>query len=253
MSIKKTKPIYVEKPWGGRALKRLYNRTLPEGKLIGESWELRDKSGKIPIVVKILDIKKPLSVQVHPPGKNGKSELWYVIEAGAKARVCAGLRKKLDKRGISIKMLPRLLSEYTIRPGDMIYLPGGLVHTIYPPAVLLEVSQNTLVTYRLYDWGNRKRPVHLKEGMQALRLQAKPRLQKGTIPFKSPYFNMVQIKLKKGETKNITSKAEHNVYFVLEGSVSINDTVVNKGDTVSVPDKVCITALEKSRLFKITA
>lgn len=162
----------VEKVWGGRSLERLFGKKLPKGKLIGECWLYCGK-----VVVKLLDVRKPLSVQVHPKGKN---EVWYVIEAGHSTKVLGGFT----------------LEEYSVKRGDWIYIPSGTVHTILPPAVILEVSQNYLVTYRLYDWGRGTRPLDLEKGLKAVNLTARPTIYRNIDSFSCPYFN---IKLEKGD------------------------------------------------------
>jgi len=175
------KEVLVEKIWGGRSLSRLFNKKLPKGKLIGECWPFYKKD--YPIVVKLLDVKKPLSVQVHPYGKNGKSELWYVVEAGKKSKVLGGIN----------------LFEYKAKRGDWVYLPGGTVHTILPPAVLFEVSQSNLVTYRLYDWGRGKRPLDLENGIKNIKINSGPKFYRNINYFKCKYFKIKKIKLQKGK------------------------------------------------------
>lgn len=227
MYTKKTKPVFIEKIWGGRSLKRLFNKPLPKNRSIGESWELYDK--KIPVVLKLIDIKEPLSIQVHP---YGKSELWYVIEAGSESRVYAGMP----------------LEEHKISKGNLIYIPSGTVHTIFPPAVLLEVSQNKLITYRLYDWGRKRRALDIKKGLVALNPKIKVKIYKNISSFRCPYFRVKLIKLKKGSIPN----QKPHVYFILEGSGRIGKISFKKGDTLLVPDKYNIEVISPLRLFRIS-
>lgn len=183
--------LLVEKVWGGRALSRLFGIRLPKGKHIGECWLY---SGEV--AIKLIDVRRPLSVQVHPSGEKGKSELWYIIEAGREAKVLGGIT----------------LDEYRIKSGDWIYLPGGTVHTILPPAVLLEVSQNNLTTYRLYDWGRGTRPLDIEKGLRAIDIKAKPRIYRDIDIFRCPYF---KVRLMRGSHFRI-----NGVCFVLSGVVS---------------------------------
>lgn len=200
-------PILVEKIWGGRSLSRLFNIKLPKGKRIGECWAFYNK--KYPVVLKLLDVKKPLSVQVHPFGKKGKSELWYVIEAGKSAKVLGGIA----------------LDEYRVKSGDWVYLSGGAIHTILPPAVLFEVSQENLITYRLYDWGRGSRPLDIENGIRNIKIGAKPKFYRNIDHFKCPHFKVRLKRLKKGD--EFMAKC---VCFVLEGSIEIAGKIINKGE-----------------------
>lgn len=188
---KLNKEVFVEKVWGGRRLASLFGKKLPKGKSIGECWL---HCGKV--VVKLLDVKRPLSIQVHP---KGKSELWYVIEAGQSSRMLGGIA----------------LEEYRVKKGDWIYIPAGTVHTILPPAVLLEVSQKSFITYRLYDWGRGTRPLDIEEGLRALDIIARPKIYRNINSFKCPYFNIqrgrqgdLYIVLKRGQAFVTKERAE---------------------------------------------
>ena len=249
MKPKIFKPMFIEKLWGGRALKRLFNKPLPPGKSIGESWELWKR--RFPIVVKLIDVKKALSIQVHP---SGKSELWYVIEAGRESKVLGGVT----------------LQEYKINKGTWIYIPSGTVHTIFPPAVLLEVSQNKLITYRLYDWGRKRGPLEINKGLKALNPKAKLQVYRNINSFRCPYFKVELIELKKERIRNRTPY----VYFVLEGkgfirrstparvqsvrraglSVGgkVDKILFKRGDTILVPGNCNIEVLSPLKLFRIS-
>lgn len=213
--------MLVEKVWGGRALSRLFGIRLPKGKLIGECWLYNDE-----VVIKIIDVRRPLSVQVHPSGEKGKSELWYIIEAGKGARVLGGIT----------------LDEYKIKPSDWIYLPGGTVHTILPPAVLLEISQNNLTTYRLYDWGRGTRPLDIEKGLKALDINAKPKIYRKINSFSCPYF---KVRLMKGHSFRI-----NGVCLVLKGIVKVGDRILRKGEALLVKD--IVHALAPAVVFSVS-
>lgn len=226
--LKKTKPIFIKKIWGGRSLKRLFNKSLPPCRTIGESWELYGK--KVPVVVKLIDVKEPLSIQVHP---RGKSELWYVIEAGSESRAIGG---------------GKALEEYKIKKGTWVYIRSGTVHTIFPPAVLLEVSQNKLITYRLYDWGRKRGSLDIKKGLRALNPKAEMQVYRNISSFRCPYFKLKIIELKRGEIHN----QKPYVYFVLEGKGQVNKILFKKGDTILVPGKCNIEVFSPTKLFRIS-
>jgi mannose-6-phosphate isomerase len=186
-------PIYQYRLWGGRRLADLLAAPLPGDGPIGEAWVLSDRDdypslvadgplkgstigqlleqspeqllGKLaprfrrfPLLLKFLDAREMLSVQVHPGGEAGKTEAWLVLEAGPQSRIYAGL-----KAGTTVDDLRRALTNgavtehlvyFTPKPGDGVFLPGGTVHSLGGDVVVFEVQQNSDVTFRLYDWGH---------------------------------------------------------------------------------------------------
>lgn len=208
----------VPKVWGGRALERVLGLALPPGESIGETWELYDRpdgasrvrgseltvhellqrfgddllgrgvaaapGGRFPLLLKFIDAREALSVQVHPgeeqaraAGDSAKSEAWVVLEAGPRARIIRGLKAGVTRaRFESVAHTARvedLLHAFTPRAGDAISVPSGTVHAIGPDVVLYEIQQNSALTYRLYDWG-RPREVHLREALAAVRYEQPP-------------------------------------------------------------------------------
>jgi mannose-6-phosphate isomerase len=186
-------PIYQYRLWGGRRLADLLAAPLPGDGPIGEAWVLSDRDdypslvadgplkgstigqlleqspeqllGKLaprfrrfPLLLKFLDAREMLSVQVHPGGEAGTTEAWLVLEAGPQSRIYAGL-----KAGTTVDDLRRALTNgavtehlvyFTPKPGDGVFLPGGTVHSLGGDVVVFEVQQNSDVTFRLYDWGH---------------------------------------------------------------------------------------------------
>jgi mannose-6-phosphate isomerase len=194
-------PIYQYRLWGGRRLAGLLTAPLPAGP-IGEAWILSDRQdhpsqvadgplkgrtigqlmeqcpeqmmGKLagrfprfPLLLKFLDCREMLSVQVHPSdahkdllpaGETGKTEAWVVLEAGPESHIYAGL-----KPGATVDILRRALADGTVaehiacftpKAGDGVFIPAGTVHTLGGGVVVFEVQQNSDVTFRLYDWGH---------------------------------------------------------------------------------------------------
>jgi len=203
----------VAKPWGGRALERVLGIALEPGVQVGETWEVFDRpdgsarlrsdgktlaewmakdatallgrgvapsrDGRFPLLIKFIDAREALSVQVHPDdamaagvGDSGKSEAWVVLDAGPAARIVRGLRAgtTAERFAAAIRSadLEPLLHAFAPRPGDAVRVPPGVIHAIGPDVVLYEIQQNSDVTYRLYDWG-RPRPLHLEDGLRAAR------------------------------------------------------------------------------------
>ena len=195
-------PIYQYRLWGGRRLAGLLTAPLPGDGPIGEAWVLSDRDdhqsrvadgplkgqtiaqllaqfpeqvmGKLagrfrrfPLLLKFLDAREMLSVQVHPAdthtdllpaGETGKTEAWVVLEAGPKSRIYAGLKPGTTEAGLRQALanggVADQLAYFTPKPGDAVFLPAGTVHSLGGDIVVFEVQQNSDVTFRLYDWNH---------------------------------------------------------------------------------------------------
>ncbi len=192
-------PIYQYRLWGGRRLPKLLAAPPPDDEPIGEAWLLSDRDehasrvadgpfqgatirqlleqspeqmlGKwagrflrFPLLLKFLDARDVLSVQVHPAdgrtdllpsGENGKTEAWVVLETGPKGRIYAGLRPGTTadvlRRALADRTVADHLASFAPRPGDAVFIKAGTVHSL-ADIVVFEVQQNSDVTFRLYDW-----------------------------------------------------------------------------------------------------
>lgn len=192
-------PIYQYRLWGGRRLEHFLSKPLPEDELVGEAWILSDRKdhsnlvtegelkgwnlselmksfryeimGKIgnqfdyfPLLLKFLDCRELLSVQVHPAdnqleyipdGDTGKTEAWVVLETTENSIIYAGLKKGTDKeslmKSIKEKTVSDRLHSFTPNKGDAIFIKSGTVHTL-GGTVVFEVQENSDTTFRLYDW-----------------------------------------------------------------------------------------------------
>jgi mannose-6-phosphate isomerase len=192
-------PICQNRLWGGRRLADLLRTPLQGDGPIGEAWLLSDRDdfssrvadgplkgrsikqlleqspeqllGKLagrfrrfPLLLKFLDARDMLSVQVHPSdlqtdylpaGEHGKTEAWVVLEAEPKSRVYAGLKAGTTandlRRALANRTVADHLASFTPRPGDGVFLQAGTVHSL-GGLVVFEVQQNSDVTFRLYDW-----------------------------------------------------------------------------------------------------
>lgn len=161
----------VEKPWGRDRLPSPFRA--PTGKRIGEIWfEPPPELGAL--LVKYLFTSEKLSVQVHPsdaeapPGSRGKEECWLILDAEPDAQLAIGFDEPIGAEAMCAAALDgsieSLLTWHTVAPGDFFYLPAGTVHAIGAGISLIEIQQNSDVTYRLYDYG-RPRELHLDEGI----------------------------------------------------------------------------------------
>ena len=159
----------VEKPWGRDVLPAPF--VAPEGLRIGEVW-FEPPRDFAQLLVKYIFTSEKLSVQVHPsdaqlPG-HGKEECWLVIDAEPGASLGIGFRQPISSEAMRAAALDgsieHLLEWHPVRAGDFFYIPAGAVHAIGAGVSLIEVQQNSDVTYRLYDYG-RPRELHLDEGI----------------------------------------------------------------------------------------
>ncbi len=157
----------VEKVWGRDALPAPFSA--PPGERIGEIWF--DPPHELPeLLVKYLFTSEKLSVQVHPSdgtapsGSRGKDECWLVLSAEPGAKLAVGFRDEISPEAMRNASLDGsiedLLAWYSVAAGDFIYLPAGTVHAIGAGLTLIEIQQNSDVTYRLFDYG-RPRELHL--------------------------------------------------------------------------------------------
>jgi mannose-6-phosphate isomerase len=193
-------PIYQYRLWGGRRLSNLLAAPLPGDGPIGEAWVLSDREdhpsqvangslkgqtiaqliehyreqlmGKLagryrrfPLLLKFLDARELLSVQVHPSdahkdllpaGEAGKTEAWVVLESGTGSRIYAGLKPGTNeydlRRALTNGTVAEHLACFAPKPGDGVFIPAGTVHSLGGGVVVFEVQQNSDVTFRLYDW-----------------------------------------------------------------------------------------------------
>ena len=164
----------VSKPWGRTQVPERFGPT--DGEPLGEIWFQRDGSGEDALLVKYLFTSERLSVQVHPgdaaamaAGHNrGKDEAWRILEAEPGAEVAIGLKEPLSARELEASALDgsivNRLDWRKVTPGDAFYSPAGTLHAIGAGLTLLEIQQNSNVTYRFFDYG-RDRELHLGEAV----------------------------------------------------------------------------------------
>ncbi|MFC3099172.1 class I mannose-6-phosphate isomerase [Alteraurantiacibacter palmitatis] len=166
--------ITVEKPWGRDLLPAPF--TSPAGQRIGEIW-FQPPSDLPELLVKYIFTSEKLSVQVHPDddqaeaaglGRQGKEECWLVIDAQPGAQLGVGFDAPLDAEAMRAAALDgsieHLLTWHDVAPGDFFYIPAGTVHAIGAGVGIVEIQQNSDITYRLFDYG-RPRELHLDAGI----------------------------------------------------------------------------------------
>lgn len=164
---------FVAKPWGCDQIDARFGA--PSGR-IGEIW-FESPSDLAGLLVKYLFTSERLSVQAHPTdtqararglGPTGKDECWLVVDALPGSKIGLGFGRSLDRNELRDAcqdgQIVELLAWHDASPGDFFYIPANTVHAIGPGLVMLEVQQNSDLTFRLYDYG-RPRQLHLDEGL----------------------------------------------------------------------------------------
>ena len=212
-------PLFKERVWGGRRMAELFHKALPSGSTFGESWEITDRpegvsqvangpfagrnlrwlmethgpdllgrppapQERFPWLVKILDARDDLSLQVHPPDAlaaalagEPKTELWYFAATNPGARIYVGL-----KPGITRDEFRKRVDDGSVAgcfhiekpvPGDVMFIPSGRVHALGAGNVIFEIQQNSDTTYRVFDWhrpglDGRPRELHVEPSMASI-------------------------------------------------------------------------------------
>jgi mannose-6-phosphate isomerase len=147
------------------------------------------KNGELPVLVKFIDAKQDLSVQVHPDdayakeheGDNGKTEMWYVIDAEEGASLIYGFKHKVTeeilRKAVETGTLDRHLQKVRVHKGDTYFVPAGMVHGIGAGILMAEIQESSNVTYRVYDYdridkNGQKRELHFEKAVQVMNMNA---------------------------------------------------------------------------------
>jgi mannose-6-phosphate isomerase len=173
-------------PYAGQTLGQLVDQLGAD--LVG--WRALEVFGlRFPLLAKFIDAQDKLSVQVHPDdayarahegGKLGKTEAWYVLHAEPGAQLVYGVARPTTRdevaQAIAQTQLERLLRYFTVRAGDVVFVPAGTVHAIGAGVVLYEIQEYSDVTYRLYDYGRlqangQPRELHVDRGLEVMRYE----------------------------------------------------------------------------------
>ncbi len=219
---------------------------------------------ELPILVKFIDAHRDLSVQVHPDdayaraheGQNGKTEFWYVLDAEEGAQIVYGFEHAMTMRQLKDAAqrgtFEKHLQKVPVKRGDTFYIPAGTVHAIGAGVLLVEVQENSNVTYRLYDYDRvdkdgHKRELHfekavevlnMRPGSQARRFPRMVRFMRGCARealCRCPYFEVERIQIK-GKMDLLALTDTFQTLLCTEGLVHIRDSMsLNKGMCVFVP------------------
>jgi mannose-6-phosphate isomerase len=192
-----------------------------------------------PLLVKTIDARARLSVQVHPDsaaaratGGEPKSEMWCLLTDGP---IYAGFRAGVTAADVSAAVgrgnFDELLVRHDGRRGDVFFIPGGLVHTIGAGMTVYEVQQSSVTTFRLYDWDRRdaegrSRELHIEQAMKAIDLNLEVPIPQKSI--ESQFFNFSQIRL--DGTVRVKSGEDFLAVFNAGGEVSLDRTAIPCGE-----------------------
>jgi mannose-6-phosphate isomerase len=284
-------PLYQERVWGGSALADALGRSLPSRRPIGESWEIVDRpeaqsivaSGAFagrtlrevieragaevmgpsypvdrpfPVLVKWLDCRERLSLQVHPPGDiaaalrgEPKTENWYIAATQPGAALIIGLKRGVRRgdfaKALVDQSLERCLHRFAVNEGDSILVESGTLHAIDAGNLILEIQQNSDTTYRVYDWGRvgldgKPRQMHVAESLASIRwddFEPQPvRAARVEADIAAPReFRIRRVPLGAGERWTRPAGEQPRIVSVVQGRIASAGQTLNRGDNVLVP------------------
>ena len=313
-------PMKLEAPlkdylWGGTRLKDEYGKKTNLDK-VAESWELpchKDGKSKIvngeaaglfledwlagqdksvlgtnaasfpyfPLLIKLIDAKGDLSVQVHPDndyamrveGEYGKTEMWYIVDCEPGASLLYGFKEKTSKeefeRRIADNTLLEVCNRVPVKKGDVFFIDSGTLHAIGKGILICEIQQNSNTTYRIYDYGRvgkdgKPRELHVKKAIDVTKLEppTKPTTALAKIDIipgldmkllaECEYFTAYHATLK-GEASLKAGSESFQTFTVLSGSLKLTsgDTVLDfyKGESVFIPAGLGIYTLTGEATF----
>ena len=299
----KFKPILKEKVWGGEKLINYLGKK-SNLKNIGESWEVSDvkenasvvsngtligkdlkelilefKSdlvghkvyqhfgNKFPLLIKFIDAKEALSIQLHPHddlakkrhNSFGKTEMWYVMQADKKANLIVGFQKEVTPEEyihhLENKSLTDILNIDEVKKGDVYFIPTGRVHAIGAGVMLAEIQQTSDITYRIYDWDRPNpdgtyRELHTEEALDAIDYSAKESYKTEYTKSQNfsseivscPYFTTNILPINGTVDVNNIDKDSFVIYMCVDGEVKFKyktqSESLKMGETILVPASI---------------
>jgi mannose-6-phosphate isomerase len=315
----KFQPILKDKIWGGEKLATLLNKQSAR-KDIGESWEISDVEGdtsivvngelkgqnlkqliaefkadlvgekiythfgeKFPLLIKFIDAKEALSIQLHPHddlakkrhNSFGKTEMWYVMQADEKANLIVGFQKEVTSKEyiehLENKTLLDILNVDEVENGDVYFIPTGRVHAIGAGVLLAEIQQTSDITYRIYDWDRPNpdgtfRDLHTEEAIDAIDYSAQNSYKtvyskeqnKASEIVSCPYFTTNVLPINGEVFINHEEKDSFVIYMCVAGNIEFKyQNQIEKlqmGETILIPNcikNIVVSSEEKSELLEV--
>lgn len=284
MEILKLYPVCKNYIWGGSKLPEKYGKSA-EVLPVAESWELsfhpdgptrvadgralqdvltREMWGSycakfpaFPMLIKLIDAKQNLSVQVHPSddyalaheNSFGKTEAWYIVEAEQGAGIYLGFKRDTSeaecRAAIENGTLCELLNFYRVRAGECYFIPSGTIHAIGAGCLICEIQQNSNLTYRVFDYDRRdkngnKRELHVEKALRVINYQKYEKAAPSTgvsgeeCLASCAYFHAGRIRVA-GEACVSTSTASFKCLICVSGAGSIGGQAVARGESFFLP------------------
>jgi mannose-6-phosphate isomerase len=313
----KFEPVLKDKIWGGNSLVKSFGKKADASRLIGESWEISavqdnlsvisngflagnnieeiievymgditgeavfEKYGnEFPLLIKFIEAKQDLSLQVHPDDKMarenhnayGKTEMWYILEAGPFSKMYTGfnhpITKEIFRNAISEKNLLSLLNVESACYGDIFFTPAGRIHAIGAGTILVEIQQTSDITYRIFDWDRKdnkgiSRELDIDLAIDALDYNASgknkivvtPESDKTEILVSCPYFHTNLLQFSSLIKKDYNFFDSFIIYICIAGEFIIHwengAEIVTKGETVLLPAMINDVVLEPKKEARI--
>ena len=297
-------PLFKYRIWGGEKLKSVLNKDY-DSDTIGESWEISDVPNDetivadgqfkgytlkqliqefkgeflgesvykqfgeaFPLLIKFIDAKTPLSIQVHPNNEYakthhnsfGKNEMWYIMQADQDANIIVGFEKEIDKtqfkQHLEDKSVLEVMHHENVKKGDAFYIPTGRIHAIGAGVMLAEIQQTSDVTYRVYDYDRvdkttgKTRDLHTDQAIEVLDFNVEnsyktvydKELNTSNTLIHSPYFKTNFLPVKGELTKDYTNTDSFVIYMCVSGALSIThaekEYVLQTGETMLFPASI---------------
>ncbi|PIB27152.1 mannose-6-phosphate isomerase [Maribacter sp. 4U21] len=296
----KFKPILKERLWGGEKLHTVLGKPITSD-ITGESWELSTVSGDIsevsngelantslktlidkhpekllgksvverfgkefPILIKFIDAKQDLSIQLHPNDKLakqrhdsfGKTEMWYVMDANPGAELIVGFNKDVTRseyaKSLEDNTLLDLLNFEPVKEGDTFFINTGKIHAIGAGVLLAEIQQTSDVTYRVFDFNRKDKEGNLRElhtdlALDAIDYQKKDDFKVSYEDKKDatntmvdcPYFKTNFLRLESNFRQDTVLRDSFAIFMCVDGTGKIQtesgEAIISKGETVLVP------------------
>lgn len=279
--VKGDETIVVDGFLQGMNLKQLIEKY--KGDLVGQS--VYEKFGnEFPLLIKFIDAKEPLSIQVHPSDEMarkrhqsfGKNEMWYVMQADEDAELIVGFDEKLNKNTynehIEANTILDVMHHQTVQKGDTFYIPTGRVHAIGAGVLLAEIQQTSDITYRIYDYNRvdkktgAKRDLHNDLAIDAIDFEVHNKYktdykQVVNISNKlvhSPYFKTNYLPIKDSLEKDYSNLDSFVIYMCISGSIDLmvsnTSYSLQMGETILLPasiEKVQLNAEKEAEVLEI--
>lgn len=285
-------PLYMERVWGGRELEGVYGRRLPlADRPYGEAWELVDRDSeqsvvdhgplagktlhelwngrraeifgegyegwgeRFPILLKILDARDDLSIQVHPPvekaaelGGEPKTEMWVIADHEPGAKLYVGFRKGVSREDFREALETGSVADcvHAVEPqaGDSIFIPSGRLHAIGAGFLIHEIQQNSDTTYRVFDWNRpgldgKPRELHVGQSLASIDFDdVEPSMDvpEGETLASCPYFRTDRVEMADGDGWKPQHPERFAIVSVMHGGLSAGDgRKFRAGDTLLLP------------------